>query len=110
MSWQIVMIQSGGCNYTIGCGLAFVNLGCETLEEAIEEAKKFFLDDENIDYLDPNSERFLKNAYLIQYDNDTLPLAEWRFEAQKLKAEQIKKREEAKELAELERLKRKYGK
>lgn len=107
--WRIVMVQNGGCDYTIGCGVAFQELAAKTKEEAIEEAKEFFFN-KGHHYIAPNSEQEIFSAFLVEDHGDSLPIKQWKKEYSSREQELRQKRIEAKELAELERLKKKYEK
>ncbi len=109
MTWRILMEQDGGCDYTIGCGIALIDLEAQTLEEATEEAEEFFMHEDNQHYLMSDDRRIAK-ASLIQDDNDFLPILSWKTRLEYRQGQEESIRQEKKELAELERLKKKYEK
>ncbi len=109
MGWRIVMHQDGGCDYTIGCGIGFVDLGNGTLEEAITAAKDFFLSEEGSHYLTSEYSE-ISSAYLVQDNDDELPIDEWKKELKQQELEENKKAIEEKERKEFERLSKKFGK
>jgi len=108
MKWLLLMSEEGeGCDYTIGCGVAYEMIEAESREEALEVAREK-LDDRSL--LDPDGERQLEVAYLLPADGDiVVPSDEWIAERQAKKDIAKKAEVEAQEMAELERLKSKYG-
>lgn len=109
MSWFIVMQQNGGCDYSIGCGIKIIRISGNSLEEATIAAKNFFLSEDGSYYL-TSDESKISEACLVESNDEELPIHQWRGELNARKIEKEKKLQEAKELAELERLKKKYGK
>lgn len=110
--WMLVVQQAGeGCDYMIGCGIMSYDIGIMPRSEAVKEAKFLFLGDfhpewgyeEGLEY----SEREISSMELVAYDSD-MTIDAWRAEGVEAQ-ENLKKEELAKkELAELERLTKKY--
>lgn len=106
---QFVLIQrqSGGCDYTIGCGISITHLDAKTLEKARLEAIEVIGSSWR-----SNDERAISNAKILTVEatEDLTELldiaAQERAEKKKAKAA---KALEAKELAEYKRLKSKFG-
>lgn len=116
MKFALVLKQNGeGCDYTIGCGMTMMALQSTTLDEALCEAKE-----ELVGTIQEPSGRLvetdcrnspqpaLKYATLVQVVED-LPLKEWYETVVLWDAEKEQKKQEAKERAEFERLKNKFG-
>ncbi len=115
--YLLVMNQSGGCDYTIGCGIAYEFIEANSMEEAIRKAKKDLCGYE-IEYKGEIhfEERrigadidYIQRATIYEISaSENLPLSSW-LEEQKIIIEgHAKKKQEKDELAEFERLKKKY--
>jgi hypothetical protein len=128
----LVERQSGGCDYTIGCGIRVTTITAESLEDAIKQCggnlteedlrKDEDEDDEDEDYDDEYSlisdyqaknEHGINSAFLYEIASSTnleKPILSSRSVLNKLKKEAKEKEQEKKELEELKRLKKKYNK
>lgn len=45
MSWYAFLEQNGGCDYTIGCGVALTKLAATSEEQALQEVKEIYGND-----------------------------------------------------------------
>jgi hypothetical protein len=116
MKFAIVLKQDGeGCDYTIGCGMTMMSLESKTLAEALCEAKRYFVGtihepSHALMLFDrPNPPQpDLKYAKLVQVVED-LPIQEWYDTVVSWDEEKERGAAEAKERAEFERLKGKFG-
>ncbi len=102
--YVLYMDQGEGCDYTIACGKILIPLKSENLEDVRNEVK------EKVKYYGcyPDDERQLKTLKVLEITNsyDFLDdiYTELRDEKRKRKEEELRK----KELALLEKLKKKY--
>jgi len=99
--------QSGGCDYTIGCGIAVEHLEAESILHAKVEILAKIQDPEQ---LSDESADSIKSIHIFETgDHCRLTPADWAFaRKERIDAARTNKTE-AKERAELERLKKKYG-
>lgn len=118
--YAVVIKQNGeGCDYTIGCGMQTVELKSTTREEALREARMIvqgtpdgdyeygFADTMLIDYDHTTTSR-IQYAKLVQIEED-LPVAQWHAELLAAHRRSQEESTEAKERAEYERLRNKFG-
>lgn len=108
MKYYLIERQSGGCDYTIGCGIRVTQLNAITLEEAKEEAA------ENIgDYWKGEGEFSIQAAELLEV-SESIDLLRFLDQkkvergAKKRAADEIQQRKKDEE--EFARLQRKLGK
>lgn len=108
MKYYLIQRQSGGCDYTIGCGIRITQLSAKTMEKAKEEA-----DEEIGSSWQGRDERSINSAELLEV-SESLDLSEY---LDQKKAERVAKRQAAekvkqrkKDEEELARLQRKLGK
>ena len=97
--------QGGGCDYTIGCGMDLIEIGDFDDDDQAQKAarKRIFSEDDPFE-----DDRELEFATLVTI-NRPLPVEDWYKERSKeLEGEQLKAERE-KELAQLAKLKAKYG-
>jgi hypothetical protein len=95
-----------GCDYTIGCGNRY-----ETISLPTNNPKLYFekLKEATIEYYTAQEHK-LSQAYVIPMRHViALPVKDWYAEAERNKQRHEDEMTMRKELAELERLKRKYG-
>lgn len=108
--YLLLLVQNQeGCDYTIGCGMKALPLEAQTVEGARTEAKGIITkssDDGGDGYLSDYID--LSEALLITA-REYLPIGTWRAELKAQEQAATAKEQELKELAELERLKAKYG-
>ena len=97
--------QSGGCDYTIGCGIAAHPLDALNIEDARNRIVKQLLEEENDDVVDSLTQI---EIYELGSGRIVLTPDSWEAERQQKKADDAKARLEAQERAEYERLKKKY--
>lgn len=108
MQWLLVLSQSGGCDYTIGCGYAFETIEADNEQEARERAREY-LDREG--YLDTSpfsSKLDYVEMYELARDCIDLPLEEWRDAKEEEEQAEIKKQAELKRRRQYEQLKREF--
>lgn len=103
MIYKAYLIQSEGCDYTIGCGNVIINLSSNNLVDAKKELEEIIYEKYSI------NEREIEHAYLYEINN-VIPIGVK--EITDRKNQHIKETNEFlirnKELAELQRLKNKY--
>jgi hypothetical protein len=110
MKYLIVSAQEEqGCDYTIGCGIDYDVVDCDSDEEAMEAAKRDWFDDDG----DGPSARHGYSSDIVSVQVARLvgncDVAEWTRQTKDEISSEKKSDEEKKELAELERLKSKYN-
>jgi len=106
MTYILVMQQGGGCDYTIGCGTKVVTLDSTTPEDAVVEAERVVDDHGGFDTAGENrvdSAKILVVTDTVPFDLRAIRL---RLERERLEAEAVAK--EAKDRAELARLKQRF--
>lgn len=107
MAYVLIERQSGGCDYTIGCGLRVTNLKATTLAEAQEEAVSGIGDAWQAEY-----EYGIQHAELLEVTSsvDLASLLNQRAsERRQVKAREDAAETETAERALLEKLQKKYG-
>ena len=106
MQYILVMQQRGeGCDYSIGCGIKYRIMTAVDYPEAEKLAKAYIQD-----MYPPDHDEELERAYLaILPSHESLPLVEWYDEIRTINRDAEAQEVRDKELAELERLKDKYG-
>ena len=105
----VLMSQTGGCDYTIGCGNTWAWYKGPDRETVGAQVMKDF----GMDYMADHERGINKTFELIEVADrvDLGPLAlELQQRYNTLQAEKAAKKKEAEELAELERLQKKYKK
>lgn len=108
MKYYLIERQSGGCDYTIGCGIRVTQLSAKNLEEAKEEAS------ESIGYYwKGRDECSIQAAELLEVSESVdlssfLDQKKVEREAKKRAADEVKQRQKDEE--EFARLQRKLGK
>ena len=107
-NFLILMRQNGGCDYTIGCGLAYEIYKADSAEEAF---KKWAAANDDLSYYLPGNESALESVEIFEISSanhsDIWPEFV-KFKQQKIKtASELAK--EAAEKAEYERLRAKFG-
>lgn len=113
----ILFQEGGGCDYTIGCGVRVDLLNANTLEEARVEARQTlgyinkYGDFEGDLITDDNYKHEwklkLEQALLVEVHED-LPIEEWSSKLIQKLEQKVRKKQEDKERAEFERLRKKY--
>jgi hypothetical protein len=105
MSHYILVIQQRGegCDYTIGCGIRYKLINASSYEEAEKYCKEYILES-----YAPMDDYELARAYLA-LKPQALPLKEWYGKVRQKGLEEERKEIREQELAELARLKAKYG-
>jgi hypothetical protein len=115
--YALVMRQVGeGCDYTIGCGTAMEMLKATTREDALVEARLLVQGTPDPDHpagfadsrLHDHDDHQLKTATLVQIEEE-LPLAAWQTEVMETWRRREADAKQAKEKAEYERLRAKFG-
>lgn len=95
--------QGGGCDYTIGCGQAVLELESTTYNEAVEELRREIVDDcYNEDVIE------IATLYEIASEHE-MPIAEWYSDARKRDRESAASLILKAERLEYDRLKEKFG-
>jgi hypothetical protein len=96
--------QSGGCDYTIGCGKRLTQIkGVKTLDEAIEKATR---------NTEVGGEGCADRVFVLEvteFKNITNKILKFQEEYEEVVKEREREAAEARERAELERLSKKYG-
>jgi hypothetical protein len=101
--FMVILVQEGeGCDYTIGCGVRVVPLRAATVEDARVEAERMIHRD---GYLD--REGSVEKAVLVTA-HEYLPVVTWKANKLLVEKSRVESQERQRELAELERLKKKY--
>jgi len=110
MRYVIILKQRGeGCDYTIGCGINFKIIEARDFAEAQVKARAYFI--ENYSYGCEYDRNLCDlEAMTIAAAPTSLPVDEWWSAIRIKEVERQKAAKEAEELAELERLKKKYNK
>ena len=68
MTYRLILKQSGGCDYTIGCGVQVVDLSATTLVDARAEARRWIIDE----YGDKRGpERSIVSAEIVQIERSS---------------------------------------
>lgn len=107
MKVLLVMEQDNGCNYTIGCGIAIVEIEADSHEAALAAAfEKMAVDYGDSPYISEDINR--ASLYEIRGEKKTVPLDEYRLKLarQEEDARLAKTREDEK--AQYLKLKAKY--
>lgn len=108
MQYYLVERQSGGCDYTIGCGLRITHLrDAKTLEDAKSQANNKIGDNWHADH-----EVAVDSAEILEVNEvvDLAPfLTEKAAERKQRQAEEDAEEAAAAERAEYERLRKKFG-
>jgi len=103
--YMVIMVQNGeGCDYTIGCGVKVEPLKARTVEDARAEAQRIITLD---GYLERDGAVY--KAVLVTAHED-LPVESWKAGLKAVREAEEAEEQRGRELAELERLKAKYGK
>jgi hypothetical protein len=103
MIYVLVRNQGGGCDYTIGCGIAVTTLDAKNEADALVEARIHILQDNFHD------ETRLESAMLLAVESRFgLPIKHWYAEEQERRDAEEKYRKELNERAEFERLSAKF--
>lgn len=103
--YMVILVQDGdGCDYTIGCGVKVKPLKARTVEDARAEAQHTIMSDGSLEREDA-----IYKAVLVTSHED-LPVESWKAGMKALRDAEEAEEQKAKELAELERLRAKYGK
>ena len=100
-SYIVHLYQSGGCDYTIGCGTVVCALEADTYTEALEEVEDLF--DEEYDLTLISSATIYEVKSQGSFDVDGL-----RARKRAERKAEIAQAREAKERADYERLKSRY--
>jgi hypothetical protein len=102
--WLLLVQDVEGCDYTIGCGMLAHPLAASTVMAAREEAAAFLMDSDG--NLIGDRENPLSHAVLVMA-HEELPLDELKSKYRAKRAADAAAEQRAKDLADLERLKRK---
>jgi len=101
----ILKQEAEGCDYTIGCGVKTIKFDAETSAEATQFLKKYVKENNNHEETKLSNIMFYEVKASYEVDVNT-----WYAQFDKEAAEIKRQENESKELAELERLKKKYNK
>jgi hypothetical protein len=106
MKYIAILRQDGeGCDYTIGCGVNTIQFEAENALEAGKKLKLIVFENYNYD------ERKLKSLYYYQIDGTyEADIKKWYDEFIHEEVVRIQDQDTQRELAELERLLKKYNK
>lgn len=108
MKFLLVLEQPGGCDYTIGCGTAIKIIEAKSEAEVMENIFPYLAKN----YGDPSDgyiDEAIEEATLYRVAGTIkVDLEKYRMEYQRQIAKETRQKTEARERAELERLKRKY--
>ncbi len=133
MKYYLVRYQKGqGCDYTIGCGLDVEQISAKNMDEAIKKVigipddwketfnegwEDYIYDDGHLGDAEIDSERQIESVSLLEVNEEInmMPilkakLAEMKSHFQFLRDEKDLAAKEARDLAEFERLKKKFKK
>lgn len=103
MIYILVRNQGGGCDYTIGCGIAVTKLEATNDADALAEARIRILEDNF------HKESRLCNARLLKVESETaLDVEGWYREEQARRDAEKQHQAEMKERTEFERLSAKF--
>ena len=97
-----VLSQSGGCDYTIGCGINTENLQAESLEEALTQAEELLEEHSGERALEGLTVYEVSQRRVLDVKNVYAQLARKEREAQMLQTEEAEK-------AQLQKLLQKHG-
>jgi hypothetical protein len=109
-TWYMVLQESGGCDYTIRCGLDLISLFKGTIEEGEKAkitAKKLCFDDYKSYF---TGDRKVTDLFLVFDPGIELSLSEWKEEILENEQKEEEAREEEEEKKQLRKLQEKYGK
>ncbi len=110
MKYLLVMKQNGGCDYTIGCGIALEEIEVPRHGDIMSVAFEKLTADygEPPDYISED----INSAFLYELKDEkiTVPLAEFRQEAENKKREKQSTMAEKVDFQEYQRLKDKFEK
>lgn len=108
-AYYLIMQQKGeGCDYSIGCGTKVKWLKGDTLDEAKQAVVEYFSGDGSNGY-GPGEHHELEDAMIVRFEWDALPILKEKLAFDRAAEDaEIKKVQEARERAELDRLQRKY--
>ncbi len=108
MAYYMFLEQGGGCDYTIGCGLLFAKIdGATTMEEAKAKLRAAY---DSPGYYDPNSEMHLAKMSVVEVGSiEVLDTGRIHRDFQAAKVEKDLRSQEAKDRAQYEALKQKFG-
>lgn len=103
MKFIAILKQEGGCDYTIGCGIKVITIQAQDSNQAAQELKKTIKEEYSSSEFKLSELMFfsVKDQYLIDLNH-------WYGQFEIEKAQELQKKIKEKELAELERLKKKY--
>jgi hypothetical protein len=111
-----IYYQEGGCDYTIGCGVHTENFTADSREEAMEQAKRYWLYGSE-DERDSSAKPYFWNGWtevarvtLCELVAQCPVLDEWVPEAESVGRNRTQVEQEKADLAEYERLREKLGK
>lgn len=111
MKFLVVQRQSGGCDYTIGCGVAVSVVEADDMQAAIVSLKSAaFSDDPGTYDLLSTHEGKRSRVQIFEIGEEMeIPLGEWRAERLRHEADHRASATEATERRQLEALRAKYG-
>lgn len=114
MKFLLVREQSGGCDYTINCGLDVSVIVAESMAAALEQVRQTVVGIDSDDDWRLRRDKYGENCSEAQLYAVTewqeLPLDTWHAEWERADSAAAATAQKNEELAELERLQRKYGK
>jgi len=102
MTFYVVLEQDGGCDYTIGCGTAVVDLQADDRKSALREVENLIAEDYAYD------EQRVWNAYLVQFV-ENIPIGQIYARLDNEAEADLQEQGELEDRAEYERLKAKFG-
>lgn len=107
-----IWYQNGGCDYTIGCGVAVRHLEAADRDAAlasiVEELSQPRDGDREIGIDDETADSLERIELFEIVDSATVPPTAWKAKRAQLKAAAAEAAREQKERAELDRLRKKY--
>ena len=108
MQWLMVLSQSGGCDYTIGCGYAFKTIEADNEQEALERAREFLDQEGHLNTSPFSSKLSYVEMYELARDCIDLPLEEWRDAKEAEEQAEAKKKAERDRRRQYEQLKQEF--
>lgn len=107
MKFLLIMIQDGGCDYTIRCGLDIQEIEANNRVDALEKAFQIMAYDWN-DSPQIDEEIDRASLYEICGEKTVIPLADYRLNLRQKEIDKQITQEEDREYQEFMRLKEKY--